>query len=378
MGNVAEEHAYGASFGCVSRRTYILVFCSLMTVLSYIQLGSWFGKSALWEIVTGMDKTPQHVSGCVGTACYEVFSCFGMREATQHVREPLATVTGAVFFPLGAYGAHHGYRSHLSLFGNYLIASAVVHIAILVADGCFYNFCDMYSLNMITQTLVSTFLPPSPLTPAAQDTLLHKTILKVGEVDDIVGSFNALLWYLSFAGSWALLLCYTASEAHFLGDLMARGPLGLGVHYGLAQWDEVLNHEAIRRHKERGMRSQFIDDAKLPLKCPVDVEAPLGFRASGHGYGALAAAAGSPGAAFSGRSFGFEAGVEGGSWEDEGIGEDVLMPPTEEDKRNYLSEFMPSEDNHQEEQLSPEEAEAEAWRAMADELLDEETHPDRF
>ena len=63
------------------------------------------------------------------------------------------------------------------------------------------------------------------------------------------------------------------AEAWQLSSLMQYGLLGLGVHFGLDQWDEELNRAAclggpsplraprIRRKMQRGLPSQFMDDA---------------------------------------------------------------------------------------------------------------------
>merc|ERR1719401_2788812 len=81
-------------------------------------------------------------------------------------------------------------------------------------------------------------------------------------------------------------MCYTAWEARVLGMLAERGPLGLGVHYGLGQWDEIINHEAIKNRRQE--KSKFVEDGKMPLT-EYDVEQPLGYLV-GHNYGAFAGA----------------------------------------------------------------------------------------
>lgn len=259
-----------------------------MVVLDFANICRWLGQCHLMDAMVGRSWAPAHVSGCSGLECYEVFSCLGMKDATAHLREPLMSLAGAVFFSLGIYGTHHGCRRPLQLLGTFLLVSATLHLGILLGDALYVQTCNAYPRNVIEQTLIQELLPPSPLTPAAQTTLKGMSVFTIEEVQRVTDGFNVLAWYYALAGSLTAFLAYTAYEAHYLGDLAERGPLGLGVHFGIAQWDEVLNHDAIRRRKAREMKSQFIDDANLPLKFP-DVEAPFGYMAaSDGGYGAAA------------------------------------------------------------------------------------------
>eukprot|EP00439_Symbiodinium_sp_Y106_P061221 s478_g9.t1 len=59
---------------------------------------------------------------CKGTACYEVFTCFGMKDATAHIMEPLMTISGIIFYPIGFHAAHHGYDIEMKRFALYLLA----------------------------------------------------------------------------------------------------------------------------------------------------------------------------------------------------------------------------------------------------------------
>lgn len=247
-----------------------------MTVLSVLQFARWAYHNHWFDSIFGMAWKPPH-QHCTGAECYEVFSCFGLKDATQHIREPLVWITGIFFFPLGAYAAHHGFRQQLQLLGGYLIVSALVHAGLLAFDMIFVYSCNMYTTNIVKQTLINGILPPSPFMLATQDMLQNMNLYPVKEVDKLTNSFPSLAWYFAFAGAGLLILAYASYEVHLLGDLFERGPLGLGIHYGLGQWDELINHDAIRRHKAHEMRSQFIDDAKMPLEMPVDIETPLGY-----------------------------------------------------------------------------------------------------
>jgi len=278
---MGESHSYGTACGCISRRLFVFFFCCVMTVICVVQMARWLARWHFFDTLVGASWQPAH-SHCVETSCYEVLSCFGMREATHHVREPLASASGLLFFPLGAYASSFSIRRPLQLVGTYLTVSAAVHAGLVVTDVVYYGTCDAYPENVVMQTLANRVLPPSPLLPAARNQLLQMTSWPADAVDRITGGFQSLTWYIVLAGLWALLLAYASWEARLLGDLVERGPLGLGVHYGLGQWDEIISHDAVRRHKEREMRSQFIDDARTSagaLSTDAEMPASRGHRA---------------------------------------------------------------------------------------------------
>mmetsp|Transcript_35619 Transcript_35619/g.113860 ORF Transcript_35619/g.113860 Transcript_35619/m.113860 type:complete len:288 (+) Transcript_35619:130-993(+) len=258
-----EIHAYGTSLGCISRRLFVLWVSTVMAALCYVQLFKWAMRSHLWDSIIGNAWEVGPESSCTGMQCYEMLTCFGLKDATRHTREPLATLAGAVLLPLGVAGAHQCYRWHLRVLGLFLAASAALHAGLMFCDAAYVHACGTYPSNMIHQTMVN-WMPPSPVTLAAQGGLLKMSSYSFKDVADITDGFNVLLWYCSVAGTLTAFLTYAALETNLLATLAERGPLGLGMHYGLGQWDEYLNHDAVRRHKDKGMRSTFIDDAKLP------------------------------------------------------------------------------------------------------------------
>mmetsp|Transcript_37968 Transcript_37968/g.100426 ORF Transcript_37968/g.100426 Transcript_37968/m.100426 type:complete len:296 (-) Transcript_37968:35-922(-) len=283
---MSETHAYGASFGCLSRRHYILAVAWVTLALCLLQIFRWVYAFSVWNTFLGLPVPAVHTHGCTGTECYEVFTCFGMKDATRHLREPLASLAGAAFAPLGIYGAVHGSHRHLQTFALFLAASAALHVGTVAADGAFFETCGAYSGNMLWQTVLTWPLGAIvPISRVTVDQLSRTPSFTVPVVDSIVGGFNLLVWYFVFAGAYALILVYTAREASLLAYLAERGTLGLGVHYGLNRWDEIINHDAIRRSKARETHSQFIEDARLPSASEED--AALGYGESA-GYGATA------------------------------------------------------------------------------------------
>mmetsp|Transcript_64432 Transcript_64432/g.135201 ORF Transcript_64432/g.135201 Transcript_64432/m.135201 type:complete len:292 (+) Transcript_64432:171-1046(+) len=260
---MGEAHAYGASFGCLSRRLFILWTCVVLSVLCYVQLFLWALRSHLWDAIIGNPWEVKNEADCVGTNCYEVLSCFGLKDASFHLREPLTTLAGAIFFPIGLHGAHHVYRSQLQTLAVFLVCSTALHFVVFLGDLAYCQVCGAYPSNMIYHSVLA-WLPPSPVTNAAQASLSKLSVFSYEQVATITENFAVAPWYNSMTTLLVLFLAYAAHEAVALGHFAERGPLGLGMHYGLGKWDEYLDHDAVRRLKNKSVRSKFIDDATLP------------------------------------------------------------------------------------------------------------------
>eukprot|EP00933_Yihiella_yeosuensis_P050293 TRINITY_DN48066_c0_g1_i1.p1 TRINITY_DN48066_c0_g1~~TRINITY_DN48066_c0_g1_i1.p1 ORF type:complete len:375 (-),score=58.11 TRINITY_DN48066_c0_g1_i1:42-1166(-) len=281
---MGESHAYGTSLFCMSRRLFILGFCMVMTALVYLQIWLWFMKWHLFGSAEHVGTDVGIAKSCTGTQCFEVFSCFGEKDTTYHVREPLATLSGAIFYPIGVLAAYYRCGKQMKWFGVYMLVQSLTNAALLLGDAMFLSTCNAYSTNVMS-FLLSTWQPPTPLRPAAEDALQRLDYYPVQAVSNITQGFNVMLWYYAFAGVFALLVLYVCVEAMRLCEVLEWGPLGLGAHFGIDQWDEALNHSAIRRHKMKEIRSKFIDDANAQL---IDeVESGFGKAA---GYGAIAGA----------------------------------------------------------------------------------------
>merc|ERR1719162_2845629 len=115
---------------------------------------------------------------------------------------------------------------------------------------------------------------PFPLRRAGQDALRRMKFFPMEDVDKITHDFATMQMYSGIQALLILVLIYTTIQVMLLAHLLERGPLGLGVHYGLGQFDEVLNHEAIRKRKEP--KSAFVEDGQLP-KYEADAEMPLAY-----------------------------------------------------------------------------------------------------
>lgn len=203
-----------------------------------------------------------------------------MKDATQNFREPLFTLIGAVVFPVGVVGAARGERSVLQAVGAFLLAASLAHFLFIIFDMIFIQTCSAYPSNVIHETLlwVLPLLPPSMTGGiSASETLDRMSAFPMADVNRVVHGFDVSTWYLLAASAWVLLLGYAGVQVRTLGLLAERGPLGLGLHFGLDQWDETILHSAIARRKRKEVRSLFLDDATVEESAQ-DVEtAPLGY-----------------------------------------------------------------------------------------------------
>lgn len=255
-----------------------MVACLLLAAFSWFRFCRVLQSSFLVdELVKGESTGGRVPNPCVGTQCYEVWSCYGMQKSTEHLLNPLFAMTGIVFWTLGFIGAYYALRWQVRYMANYAFTVGLVLLGCMIFDLVYAGTCDAYTANTI-HTLTKSF-PPSPITSAARDTLKDLETYPRGEVDDITNGFRVLLWYSCGFGLLTALVIYLSAEAYGLARLIGRGPLGLGVHYGLDQWDEYVDMDAVRRKKSMEMKSKFIEDAKLPFYTPPgELRAPYGFQ----------------------------------------------------------------------------------------------------
>lgn len=277
---MSERHSYGTSLGCVSRRIFIMLVCLVGSFVCIARLAAWFFHLHMFDELMGKEYVPTHA--CQGLECYEVFSCRGFAWTTDHIREPFTTVVGAIMFPLGVLACLHGYRDMLKLVATYLMALCVLFGACLIGDVIYLETCYDYPANMIEMALLWPI--PFPIRAGMQEQLSRMQYFPQATVDKITHGFATLWMYLGIQLAIVLVFIYVAREARKLGMLFERGPIGLGVHYGLGQFDEILNHDAIKKLKEP--KSFFVEDGQLPLYKPMDSTAPLGYLV-GNDYGAF-------------------------------------------------------------------------------------------
>lgn len=252
---MSEGHAYGRSFFCVSRRLFLLALCFAASGICFIGLGRL--------VLSYIHPQTRSAPDCVGMQCYEVLSCFGLKDSTLHIRRS-ALVFGAYFFSAGIYGLVHGLQKEIFRLACCLAVLCAIRFVVLAADGIFVTECDAYPTNVIHESFLE-WIPPSPLSSAAQARLSGMSTFPVKDVQDITSNFSVLAWYFLESGCTTALLIYAAVEACLLAEVVELGPVGMGAHFGLAQWDEVLNHEGLRHHRQQQTRSKFLDDATLPF-----------------------------------------------------------------------------------------------------------------
>lgn len=249
----------------IPRRFFVFVFAMTMTVLCYIHIVWWVTtwlSTVTWE--------PENVTGCVGVKCYEVFSCFGMKDATHNIREPLVTLTSALFFPLGAAGALWENQRWVRWLGVYLAASALLHIGLILLDSIYIGTCQGYSKDFLDLVLTNRArIPPSLLRMNDRKTIQDLNSYSFKEVDQLYIGNNIQIFseYYVFTTIWAFFLLWASQEARCLAMNMHRGHIGLGVNYGLDFFDELAKRDAKReseaRKKKAEMltRSRFVQDA---------------------------------------------------------------------------------------------------------------------
>lgn len=268
-----ERHAYGSVL-CISRRYFVMIFCFLCSVLAVATLLNWFMTSSMWNSIMGRSSPSQQ--GCTGPHCYEVFTCNGLKDATWSIREPLVSLTSAIFFPLGFLGAFYGTRWQLKWASRYFEILFAVYLGILIFDIALRSSCPVYPGNVMNIALTN-LLTRLFWENGTRANLMSMDSWTIVSVDAMTHGVKIFAWYLALMIPWVILIGMLAYETWKLSTLVENGPLGLGINYGLDQWDYVINEDAVRRNKEKHMSSQFIDDARLPLPVPPgQLQAPYG------------------------------------------------------------------------------------------------------
>eukprot|EP00929_Paragymnodinium_shiwhaense_P114804 TRINITY_DN83316_c0_g1_i1.p1 TRINITY_DN83316_c0_g1~~TRINITY_DN83316_c0_g1_i1.p1 ORF type:complete len:310 (-),score=71.50 TRINITY_DN83316_c0_g1_i1:24-953(-) len=258
-----EHHTYGVlCCGFVTRRHFIVYFCAAAALMSYVQLGVFIYD---FYAIGGIEVAANlEAASCQGLQCQEVWSCHGFKDATEHLREPFLQAVGALSFSLGFFGALNGDRWQLQVAYMGMLTIGVCATIMVVFDYSFTQMCGLYPTSAVDGLLLRR-VPPSPLRGGMQQQLRATAKYPVDLVDRITNGFNTILWHSFYMGMWGLFNLYASHQAKLLAQLVEQGPLGLGVNFGLHQWDEVINHDILRQHRMRLHKSQFVDDAQQPL-----------------------------------------------------------------------------------------------------------------
>jgi hypothetical protein len=255
-----------------------MAFCAVMAAVCILQVARLLYSTTIIHSLLFQESLPP--KSCSGLECYEVFSCRGFAWTTEDIRKLMLLAPGCIMFPLGIHAAVHGYRLEMKLVSFYLMILSAVYTACFIANIIYYETCNAYPGDVIDQTLMWPI--PFPLRRAGQDALRRMKFFPMEDVDKITHDFATMQMYSGIQALLILVLIYTTIQVMLLAHLLERGPLGLGVHYGLGQFDEIINHDELKRRKMP--RSSFVDDCKLPSYD--DAEVPLGFHVA-HNYGAF-------------------------------------------------------------------------------------------
>jgi len=173
-----------------------------------------------------------------------------MKGAVQHIHEPLFTVTGLIFFPLGFIGAVRHCREELTLVGYYIGVLSALCFQFIVADLVFYSSCNAFSVNTIRSTVLQGFFVPF-VSDYAKVALHSMDSYPVNTVVKVLG-FNPVISYVVLSSIWVAFLAYTSAQAHILGQLVEKGDLGLGFSYGIPRWREVREFVKAAERLQRG------------------------------------------------------------------------------------------------------------------------------
>jgi len=244
----------------------------VLAVACYIQLARMILSLGFVQSILGQETIPE--KACNGLECYEVFSCRGFTWTTANILQPMGTITGAIMFPIGVHAALHGYRAEMKVFSWYMMILCTAYIGCFIGDGVYYGTCDAYPADVVKTALL---LPiPFPIRRAAQDELMKMAFYPAADVNRITHDFATWGFFVMIETFIVAFLLYSTYEACYLAIFLERGPLGLGVHYGLGQFDEIINHEKLKERKLA--RSQFVEDCKADWNAELDVPLATGWR----------------------------------------------------------------------------------------------------
>lgn len=250
-----EQHAYGTVL-CLTRRRFVQASCLVIALVYFAHLSSAFLR-LVFQSASDVDKS------CTGTECYDVWTCRGMRDSTQHMRSPMLLLLGFAAALIGAYGGTHGLTWNCNTGGRGLILLGAACFVLILLDILYTHSCSAYPTNVIQSTFMGPFNQYLVGVPASRD-LRDMSDYPIESVSKATGGFYILVWYVLMACAWGGFVLFVGLETRFLGSLVERGPLGLGVSYGLNQWDQIIDHEVVGIINRKMQPSQFIDDAQLP------------------------------------------------------------------------------------------------------------------
>lgn len=257
----SETHAYGTALGgLVSRRHFVLIFSLVMSVYCFAATGRYLmDLGPLRALLTGDEPPRRPHEDCTGDACYKVVTCFGTRKASMHLLTPVFPVLGLIFFPIGAWGAQLALHKEVQTFSLFITAMAILHVVVLVLDGLYVESCTAYPENMMDS--VTGWPSLAPISLGVKGDLGKLSVYPMQVVATMTGNLNVRAWYYVQCGIFAVILVYAAAQALVLANLVEMGPLGLGTHFGISAWEEILQTRGLS--KRWTATSKFLDDAKL-------------------------------------------------------------------------------------------------------------------
>jgi len=224
--------SYGKALYCFDRRVFGVVVSFIILAISIERIFAY----SLNRYVYHTELTLQHP--CYGKECYEVFTCKGLSETTFHFREPLDTIFAFVGGAAGLLGSFYGRRGLVAWFSWYCFWATLVQACCLAGDVGLWSLCggDSFPTNVVQQGLLTLPVPLVAHGSARSEisrmlTYPTQDVYKIAKVD-------VWKWYFFVALGKLLVFAYLTWETSFYARVMDRGLTGMGVHYGLGQWDE--------------------------------------------------------------------------------------------------------------------------------------------
>merc|ERR550514_2693690 len=159
----------------------------------------------------------------------KVFTCMGLEESSMHLKNIFNIVGGAIFGWFGFFGALNRDPEHLKKYAAFLVASILLYLFILVFDLIYVASCDLYSTNIVTQTMLWP-IPYLPISERKKRVVTQMAHYPVSTLDEF---YHASVFWRYIATSVFLLvvLAYVTNQVLKLVSLYLEGPFGTGANY---------------------------------------------------------------------------------------------------------------------------------------------------
>lgn len=241
---MSEDALAGKAAFCIPRRAFVALVAAMWFLAN---VGDVFAIM-IWYPLT--PATPARA--CTTHNCLKVFTCHGMQETTQHIREPALLLGGLIFGLFGLHGAVGINHVHLKWFAYFQLFIVVMYLFLLAFDGLFVHVCGGYPSNVIHQTLLSS-IPDWPVMEDKKEALRDMDMYPVRLVNWMVER-NVWRWNVLLSVLYAVVAYYCSHVTMILSRIYIDGPIGLGVNYRLGAW----RAEVLLKHRIEEMEEELL------------------------------------------------------------------------------------------------------------------------